>query len=106
MDQNRGKENKEAIERIVKRLQDYFQHKAHTKTKKKTNRRDSIAYSTMRQITLSGFISIKNNFVLISEGTLLSIPLARIKHSMSCSFNFTCHSFERASILLPRVCDY
>mmetsp|Transcript_3892 Transcript_3892/g.4016 ORF Transcript_3892/g.4016 Transcript_3892/m.4016 type:complete len:162 (+) Transcript_3892:2-487(+) len=58
----RGKNNKEAIERIEKRLRDHFRHEAHKKTpKKKTKGRDSTVYSTMRQTALSGFISVKNN---------------------------------------------
>ena len=56
-----GKNNKEAIERIEKRLRDHFRHKAHTKPKKKTKRRDSTIYSTMRQTALSDFISLKND---------------------------------------------
>ena len=55
-----GKNNKESIDRIEKRLRDYYRHEAHTKTKKKTKRRDSTVYSTMRQTSLSGFISLKN----------------------------------------------
>ena len=43
-----GGNNKETIDRIEKRLRDYYRHKAHTKTKKKMKRRDDTVYSTMR----------------------------------------------------------
>ena len=56
-----GKNNKEAIDRIEKRQRDFYQHKAHKKSKKKKRSRDSTVYSTMRQTALSGFISLKND---------------------------------------------
>ena len=57
-----GKNNKESIDRIEKRLRDYYWYEAHhKKPKKKTRSRDSTVYSTMRQTALSGFISLKND---------------------------------------------
>ena len=56
-----GKKNREIIERAEKRQRDHFQHKAHKKPKEKTIRRDSTVYSTMRQTSLCGFISLKND---------------------------------------------
>ena len=57
-----GKNDKEAIKRIEKRLRDHFRHETHTHTKrKKTKGRDSTVYSIMRQTALSGFISLRNN---------------------------------------------
>ena len=56
-----GLNNSKTIERIEKRNRDYFHHEAHKKPKKKTKRRDSTIYSTMRQTSLSGFISLQND---------------------------------------------
>ena len=56
-----GKNNKETINRIEKRLRDYYRHEAHKKPKNKMRSWDSTVYSTMRQIALSGFISLKND---------------------------------------------
>ena len=56
------KKNREIIEKAEKKQRDHFQHKAHKKPEKKTIlRRDSTVYSTMRQTSLCGFISLKNN---------------------------------------------
>jgi len=56
-----GKKNKEIIERAEKRQRDHFRHEAHKKPRKKTIKRDSTVYSTMRQKSLCGFISLKND---------------------------------------------
>jgi len=55
------KNNKESIDRIEERLRDYYQHKAHKKPRKKTRRRDSTVYSTMRLTALCGFMSLKDD---------------------------------------------
>ena len=44
-----GKNNKETIDRIEKRLRDYYRHEAHTKPKKKSKRRDS-TLTSVREI--------------------------------------------------------
>ena len=43
-----GTNNKESIDRIEKRLRDYYRHEAHKKPKKKMRSRDSTVYSTLR----------------------------------------------------------
>ena len=61
-----GKNNREIIERVEKQKRDHFDTK-HTrnqetkKPRKKIKGRDSTVYSTIRQISLCGFISLKNN---------------------------------------------
>ena len=61
MDQNKGGNNREIIERVEKQQRDHFWHEAHKKLRKKTKGRDSTVYSTMRQTSLCAFISLKNN---------------------------------------------
>ena len=56
-----GNKNREIIERAEKQQRDHFRHESHKKPTKKTIRRDSTVYSTMRQTSLCGFISLKNN---------------------------------------------
>ena len=41
MDQNRGGNNREIIERAEKQQRDHFRHEAHKKPKKNTIKRDS-----------------------------------------------------------------
>ena len=53
------RKNREIIERAEKRQRDHFRHKAHKKPRKKTIKWDSTVYSTMRQTSLCGFISLK-----------------------------------------------
>ena len=53
--------NTESIDRIKKRQRDFYRQEAHKKPRKKKRNRDSAVYYTMRQIALSGFISVKNN---------------------------------------------
>ena len=57
----RGKNNREAIERLEKRYRDYFRYKAQKKLRKKKKGRDSTVHSTLRQTSLSRFISLNNN---------------------------------------------
>ena len=56
-----GKNNIAVLEILEKRYRDYFGHKAHKKSRKKTIGRDSTVYFTMRQTSLSRFISLLNN---------------------------------------------
>ena len=46
MDQNRGKNKKEAIERLDKRNRDHFRHKVHTKTWKKERKEQYSTFHT------------------------------------------------------------
>ena len=55
------KKNREIIERAEKRQRDHFKNEQYKKPQKKTKSRDSTVYSTMRQTSLCGFISLKNN---------------------------------------------
>ena len=43
------------------KYRDHFQHKEQNKPWKKTNRRARTVYSTIRQTSLNGFISLMNN---------------------------------------------
>ena len=61
MDQNRGKKNREIIERTENRQRIKFKNEQYKKPRKKTKSRYSTVYSTMRQISLCGFKSLKNN---------------------------------------------
>ena len=56
-----GNNNRAALERLEKRYRDQFRNEAHKKSRKKRKGRDSTVYSTMRQTSLSGFISLKND---------------------------------------------
>ena len=56
-----GKKNREIIARAKKRQRDHFRQETHKKPKKKPKGRDSTVYSTMRQTSLCGFISLKND---------------------------------------------
>ena len=56
-----GKKNREIIERAEKRERDHFKNKQYKKPRRKTKSRDSTVYSTMRQTSLCGFISLKND---------------------------------------------
>ena len=61
MDQNRGKDIREAIKRLEKRYRDYFRHKEHKKPQKKKKGRDSPVHSALRKISLGGFLSLIND---------------------------------------------
>ena len=63
-----GKKNREIIERAAKWQRDHFWHKEHKKPKKKTIRRDSTVYSTMKQTSLCGFIFLKNDLYCAVRG--------------------------------------
>jgi len=56
-----GKRNREIIERIENRQRAQFKNEQYKKSRKKTKSRDSTVYSTMRQTSLCGFISLKND---------------------------------------------
>ena len=56
-----GKKNREIIERTENRQRIQFKNEQYKKTRKKTKGRDSTEYSTMRQTSLCGFISVKND---------------------------------------------
>ena len=56
-----GKKNREIIERTEIQQGDYFKNEQYKKLQKKTKRRDCTVYSTMKQTSLRGFISPKNN---------------------------------------------
>ena len=56
-----GKKIREIIERAEKRQRDHFKNKQYKKPRKKTKSRDSTVYSTMRQQSLCGFISLNND---------------------------------------------
>ena len=49
----RGKNNKEAIERLDRQNRDHFRHKAYKKPRKKNKGKDSTVHSTLRQTSLS-----------------------------------------------------
>ena len=56
-----GKNDREVLGRLDKRYRDHFRHKEHKKPRKKTKGRDSTVYSTMRQTSLCGFMSLKKD---------------------------------------------
>ena len=56
-----GQKNREIIEKVQKRQTDHFRHEAHKNSRKKRRKKDSTVYSIMRQTSLCGFMSIKNN---------------------------------------------
>ena len=56
-----GKKNREIIERTENRQRIQFKNEQYKKPRKKTKSRDSTVYSTMRQTSLSGYMSLKNN---------------------------------------------
>ena len=56
-----GKNNREIIERIENREGRQFKDEQYKKPRKKSKGRDSTVYSTMKQQSLSGFISLHNN---------------------------------------------
>ena len=60
MVQNRGKKNREIIERTENRQRMQFKNEQYKKPRKKTKSRDSTVYSTMRQQSLCGFIPLNN----------------------------------------------
>ena len=61
MDQNRGQKNRDIIERNEKRERRQFKNEQYKKPRKKSKGRDSTVYSTMKQQSLSGFISLHND---------------------------------------------
>ena len=63
-----GNNNRAVLERLEKSYKDHFRHKAHKKPQKKTKGRDSTVYSTLRQMSLSGFISLKNDVYWSARG--------------------------------------
>ena len=65
-----GKNNREVLERLEKRHRDHFWHKEHKKPREKTKGRDSTVYSTLRQTSLSGFRSLKNDLYWSVRGLL------------------------------------
>ena len=77
-----GKNNKESIDRIEKRLRDYYRHEAHKENEIQGQ------YSIFHNETNSSewFYIPKERLVLISEGTLLSIPITGIKQCVRCSY--------------------
>ena len=56
-----GKKNREIIERTENRQRIQFKNEQYKKPRKKTKSRDSTVYSTMRQTSLCGFISLNND---------------------------------------------
>ena len=56
-----GKKNIEILERNEQRQRNQFKNEQFKKPRKKTIKRDSTVYSTMRQMSLCGFIYLKNN---------------------------------------------
>ena len=56
-----GKKNREIIERTENRQRAQFKNEQYKKPRKKTKSRDGTVYSTMRQTSLCGFISLKND---------------------------------------------
>ena len=97
-----GKNNREIIERVEKQQRDHFQHKAHTKTEKE-NRRKGQYRILHHETNISVWSYIpKEQLVLISEGTLISIPLAGIKHYVSCccksDLHFSVESSENVTM--------
>ena len=56
-----GQHNREKLERLEKRYRDHFRHNAHKKPQKKKKGSDSTVHPTLRQTSLSGFVSLNNN---------------------------------------------
>ena len=56
-----GKKNREKIERTENRQRIQFKNEQYMKPRKKTKSKDSTIYSTMRQQSLSGYISLNND---------------------------------------------
>ena len=56
-----GKNNREIIERAEDRQREQFKNEQYKKPKKKKKGRDSTVYSTMKQQSLSSFISLHND---------------------------------------------
>ena len=55
------KKNREIIETTENRHREQFKNEQYKKPRKKPKSRDSTVYSTMRQTSLCGFISLKND---------------------------------------------
>ena len=55
------KKNREIIERTENRQRIQFKNEQYKKPRKKNKSRDSTVYSTMKQQSLSGFISLHND---------------------------------------------
>ena len=56
-----GKNNREIIERTENRQRTQFKNEQYKKPRKKKKSRDSTVYSTMKQQSLSGFMSLYND---------------------------------------------
>ena len=56
-----GKNNRETMERTENRQRTQFKNEQYKKPRKKNKSRDSTTYSTMKQQSLSGFISLHND---------------------------------------------
>ena len=56
-----GKNKKEIIERTENRQRKQFKNEQYKKPRKKSTGRDSTIYSTMKEQSLSGFISLHND---------------------------------------------
>ena len=56
-----GQNNRDIIERNENRERRQFQNEQYKKPRKKSKSRDSTVYSTMKQQSLSGFISLHND---------------------------------------------
>ena len=61
MVENRGKKNREIIERTENRQRIQFKNEQYKKPREKTRSRDSTVYSAMRQQSLCGCISLNND---------------------------------------------
>ena len=56
-----GQKNRDIIERNENRERRQFKNEQYKKPRKKSKGRDSTVYSTMKQQSLSGFISLHND---------------------------------------------
>ena len=65
-----GKKNREIIEITENRQKVQFKNEQYKKPRKKPKSRDSTVYSTMRQTSLCGFISLKNDLYWTVRGLL------------------------------------
>ena len=74
-----GGNNREIIERVEKQKKDHFWHKAHKKPRKKTKEKGQYSIFHNEANIFTWFYIPKEQLVLSSEGTPLSILLARIK---------------------------
>ena len=100
----REKNNREMIERTENRDRKQFKNEQYKKQRKKNKSRDSTVFSTIKQQSLSGFISLHIDLYWTVRRLLYLFQKQELNAVCRAVINLLVN--ERESVLLPQVCDH